>query len=424
MVVLFQRQTRRTVVVTLMLTGALFAAAIPGRSAEANRPALEEDPQANYRGTPVRGERVKRETLQNRMRVTGNLRSQSIAEVASQVSGRVEKVFVWQGDHVEEGARLVTLDTRRVRKAIDVLKARKAVQDSVRAIRMTELEDAEADVEAYLRARESREGVVSDQILRTARTKAKVIRGRIAQVDAEIASIQAEIDERQIQLDDAVVVAPFEGVVLERHAEEGEWLDTGESVVQLMEMGELEAVLDVSERVPMHVLKALEHLRVTIGALDLTVDSQSHRILPSVEPRSRRYRVIARLPEHEQLAPGMSVHAYLPTNDRVLRTLVSSDALQRDQSGFFVYKVAPIDGELKAVPVGVMVDFSIGHRVAVTARDLKEGDLIVQEGNVRLRPMQALHVKDLATVMPAFVGALKAQQAENTKRVKGSGDDL
>jgi RND family efflux transporter MFP subunit len=358
------------------------------------------------------------------MRVTGNLRSHSIAEVASQVAGRVEKVFVWQGDDVEEGALLVTLDTRRVRKAIDVLKARKNVQISIRAIRTTELKDAEADVQAYLRARESREGVVSDQTLRTARTKAEVIRGRIAQVDAEIASIQAEIDEQQIQLDDAVVVAPFKGVVLERHAEEGEWLDTGESVARLMEMGELEAVLDVSERVPMHVLKALEHLSVTIGALDLTVDSLSHRILPNVEPRSRRYSVIARLPEHEQLAPGMSIYAYLPTNEMVLRTLVSSDALQRDQSGFFVYKVAPIDGELKAVPVGVMVDFSTGHRVAVTARDLKEGDLIVREGNVRLRPMQAIHVKDLATVMPGLVGALKAQQAENAKRAKRPGGDL
>jgi RND family efflux transporter MFP subunit len=404
-----------------MLAGAFFSAHLPAWPAGVPRLEVQEDPQDNYRGTHVRGERVGRETLQNRMRVTGNLRSHSIADVASQVSGRVEKVFVWQGDIVEKGARLVILDTRRVRKAIDVLRARKSVQVSTRAIRVTELGDAEADVEAYLRARESKAGAVSDQILRAARTKAEVIQGRIAQVDAEIASIQAEIDELQIQLDDAVVAAPFEGVVLERYAEEGEWLDTGDSVVRLVEMGQLEAVLDVSERVPMQVLKALEHMRVTIGALDLTVESLSHRILPDVEPRSRRYTVIARLPEHEQLAPGMSVYAYLPTNEKVSRTLVSSDALQRDQSGFFVYKVAPIDGELKAVPVGVTVDFSTGNRVAVTARDLEEGDLIVREGNVRLRPMQALHVKDLATVMPDFVGVLRAQQAEAAKRAKTTG---
>ena len=86
------------------------------------------------------------------MRVTGNLRSRSVADVASQVSGRVEKVFVWQGDTVEKGATLVTLDTRRVRKSMAVLQARKAVQMSIRAIRLTELQDAEADVQAYLRA--------------------------------------------------------------------------------------------------------------------------------------------------------------------------------------------------------------------------------------------------------------------------------
>jgi multidrug efflux pump subunit AcrA (membrane-fusion protein) len=188
-----------------------------------------------------------------------------------------------------------------------------------------------------------------------------------------------------------------------------------------MQLGELEAMLDVSERVPMHVLKALDRVSVTIGALDLSVESVSHRILPDVEPRSRRYTVIARLPKDERLAPGMSVYAHLPTNERVSRTLVSSDALQRDQSGFFVYKVAPMGGELKAVPVGVTVDFSTGHRVAVTARDLKEGDLIVREGNVRLRPMQALHIKDLATVMPAFVGALRAQQAEAAEQAKRPG---
>lgn len=426
--VLFQRQARcavfgsLAVFASLVMAAALYALPDPGRPAGALQSEMEDDPQVNYRGTHVRGERVRRETLQNRMRVTGNLRSRSIADVASQVSGRVEKVFVLQGDTVDKGARLVTLDTRRVRKAIDVLKARKSVQVSTRAIRLTELEDAEADVQAYLRARESKQGAVSDQILRVARTKAEVIKGRIAQVDAEIASIQAEIDERQIQIDDALVVAPFEGVVLERYAEEGEWLDTGENVVRLMQLGELEAILDVSERVPMHVLKALDNVGVTIRVLDLTVESLSHRIIANVEPRSRLYKVIARLPEHEQLAPGMSVYAYLPTNEKVSRTLVSSDALQRDQSGFFIYKVAPIGGELKAVPVGVTVDFSTGHRVAVTARGLEEGDLIVREGNVRLRPMQALHVKDLATVMPAFVGALRAQQAEAAKQSGSPGD--
>jgi RND family efflux transporter MFP subunit len=371
-----------------------------------------DDPQTHYQGTHVRGERVKRESLQNRMRVTGNLRSHSIADVASQVPGRVDRVLVQEGDTVEEGDRLVILDTRRARKAMNVLEARKAVQQSIRAIRATELGDASADLEAYQRARESKQGVVSDQILREARTRVEVTQGRIAQVEAEIASIQAEIDELQVQIDDAVVVAPFKGVVVTRHAEEGEWLDTGDSVILLMELGELEAVLDVSERVPMNVLKALDRVSVKIRPLDLTVDSLSHRIIPDVEPRSRRYTVIARLPEQDRLAPGMSVFAYLPTNEKVLRTLVSSDALQRDQSGFFVYKVVPIGGELKAMPVGVSVDFSIKERVAVTASDLKEGDLIVKEGNVRLRPMQAVHVKDLATLMPSFVGALRAQQAE------------
>ena len=380
-----------------------------------------DDPQNNYRGTHVRGERVKRAKLQNRMRVTGNLRSRSVADVASQVSGRVEKVFVLQGDTVDKGATLVTLDTRRVRKSMAVLQARMNVQMSTRTIRLTELNDAEADVQAYLRARESKEGAVSDQILREARTKVEVIQGQIAQVDAEVASIQAEIDERQIQIDDAVVVAPFKGVVLKRRAEEGEWLDIGDSVVQLIQLGELEAILDVSERVPMHVLKKLDQVKVTIRPLDLTVAALSHQIIPDVEPRSRRYTLIARLPEREELAPGMSVYAYLPTNEMVSRTLVSSDALQRDQTGFFVYKVAPIGGELKAIPVGVTVDFSTGQSVAVTAKDLKEGDLIVREGNVRLRPMQSLHVMDLGRLMPAFVNALRAQQFEAGSREKRQG---
>ena len=135
-------------------------------------------------------------------------------------------------------------------------------------------------------------------------------------------------------------------------------------------------------------------MTVAIETLDTRVTAVHTRVIPDIDPRSRRYVLIATLPASElPLAPGMSVTAALPTGAEAELVRMPSDALMRDGGGYFVYRVLerPQQGMVVA-PVTVQLRYGEDESIWVAAPDLQNGDRVVVEGNERLRPMQPIQI--------------------------------
>src|SRR5690606_8223361 len=132
----------------------------------------------------------------------------------------------------KKGDPLVQLD--RELAEIDLARARAQVQE------------AEARwQDAQRRAREAQELVTQKNIARTA---FESVQAEVEINAAVLQRLRQELARQEELLQRHVVKAPFDGVVVARLAEAGEWVDTGTPLVELAEID----VVRVDVPVPQH----------------------------------------------------------------------------------------------------------------------------------------------------------------------------
>ncbi len=193
------------------------------------------------------------------------------ADLGFQVAGRVERITVQEGDAVAAGQVLAVLDTaelsaRRAAAAAQLGAARAQLSELERGSRPEEVasaraaeaaarqraEDASRDLE---RARTLFEGgAVSQEALDKAGTAAGMAQAQLDQVReqmrmveqgprrerveaarAQVAQARAGVTQVEAVLSNAVIRAPFAGVVTVRHREPGETVSPGLPVVTMLD---------------------------------------------------------------------------------------------------------------------------------------------------------------------------------------------
>jgi len=218
---------------------------------------------------------------------------------------------------------------------------------------------------------------------------AKVAKAREDAARESIDAAGKRLDLLKVRQTDLEVKAPFDGRVVARHKELGEWAQAGDPLVTLVSTGEIEAWLQLPER---HAGKLKT---TTPDAVTLRVPGQNGEIradkialVPDVEGRSRRFTIIAHIPDPENtLTPGASVEAEVPLGKPVPRLAVGSDAILKSYAGTFVWVVRVPEGAPPAaerVPVELL--FERDGEAFVAPGALKPGDRVIVEGNERLFP--------------------------------------
>ena len=164
-----------------------------------------------------------------------NVFFKEVSQVATEVAGKVIEVAFEQGQHVKGGQLLVRLDDVLLQKE---LQAKRAEHQSFAA----ELEDART---RYARA----EKLIADEV--TTAQQMDQLRYEVESDAAQLAMVNAQMDRIETLIAKNAIYAPFEGVVLERATELGEWKGAGDTVAVLA----LDNVYDVVVNVPGRDLK-------------------------------------------------------------------------------------------------------------------------------------------------------------------------
>lgn len=225
---------------------------------------------------------------------SGTLEARRRSTLSPRVSGVVTKVHVRDGDRVQEGDALVSLDTEdfalRTRQA-------QAGSDAARA----GFEAAEAE---WKRSK----ALLADKALPQAQFDAVAARyaGAKAQLaQAEVALAMARKSER-----DAILRAPFPGVIVRRFISEGEYasLMPATNLVTLEETG----VFDLRVYVPADRASAVKTGdKVTVRLPGLAKDAAGKvlQLLPAVDSNGTA-AVLIEVPDPENtLRPGMTAEA-------------------------------------------------------------------------------------------------------------------
>ena len=319
--------------------------------------------------------------------VTGTLRAVRRADVAARESSAVDELLVDEGDTVESGAVLARLDPRRLTAQIQEASAALTSARADLAQREAEKQRAEQDKKMMEGLWDER-AVAEREYLDSLRGM-KVAEARVNAASEMIEAAQQRLDLFELRKDDLEVRAPFDGRVLALHTEIGEWLSEGAAVVTLVSTGEIEAWLELPER-HARLLRETSPTRVEIEVTGVAerIQADQFRVIPEVDGRSRRFTVVAHLPDPEnRLTAGSSVTARVPLGEPAQRVVVPSDAILTGYAGPYVF-VPDSSGEGPPIAkrVDVAVLFERGGEAILGDCDLKQGDEVIVEGNERLMP--------------------------------------
>lgn len=335
---------------------------------------------------------VHQEPVQQRARVIGSLRARATATLAALEEGPLVELGPRQAERVKAAALIARTDTRRLDADRLEIEARIAEARAVVAAREAELENRRRDLLANEAA--AKQNAVSQRDLRNAKTAVDTGSAELGAAKQMVSALDAALARIDVRLQDAAVRAPFDSVVIERHAEPGEWVNAGDPLLTLQSIGTIEAWLEIPERHAADLLLDAANTHVELVAWPGTRTVTNLRVLPQVDPRSRSFALLADLDDQGgRLAPGMSVSAWVPLGAMSTQLLVSKDALVRRDLSTYVQRVVTGDGGDQAQPVPVVVLFELTRHVAIAPGALSVGDRVVIEGNERLMPGALLLAK-------------------------------
>jgi RND family efflux transporter MFP subunit len=348
-------------------------------------------PVAAQQPSLVHVEEVRYEPLTQTVPVIGRVISLQTGDVAARVAGPVEKFVARVGERVTKGQVVAVLDSETLKADRDLAESELTEAQAEHKIWVAELDVANTEFKRQQGLRKST--AFSQARFDDASKKVAVAESKVQRALANIAIRKAALKRKVIDVEYAEVRAPFEGVVIRRYTDEGDYVDRGERVLRIIG----DRNLEIEAEVPSQRLSGLEVGRTVQIMLD---DDSKHEatvraILPSENPltRTRTVRLEPKFePTSQKLAHSQSVQIAVPLggNRRVLT--VHKDAILKRQGSDLVFVISGDVAEPRPIRLGE----SVGSRVEVLG-GLKAGDQVVVRGNERLQPGAKVRVEKGAT---------------------------
>ncbi len=184
-------------------------------------------------------EEVQRRSLDLTVVATGNLRPTNLVQVGSEVSGRIDQVYVDVNDAVRRGQVIARINTDVIEDQIAQGRANlDAARAAVAQARAT-LEADQAQLARLVEVQRLSDGRVPSQTeLETAEANVRRDLASVASAQANVTNAQAQLSTYLTNLDRAVIRSPVSGVVLDRQVEPGQTVAASFSTPTLFVLAE------------------------------------------------------------------------------------------------------------------------------------------------------------------------------------------
>ncbi len=327
--------------------------------------------------------------------VIGSLAAIDQATLSVKVTGRLQSLSVDLGTRVRKGelvAQIEPVDYELKLKSADALLAQARARlglplvgtdDTVNAEETSTVRQAKASLlEAQKQRDRTRElakrGISSQADLEIVEANYEIAFNRhlesledIRQRQGVLQQRRAEIEIARQQLADTRIVAPFDGVVQERKASPGEFLNTAAPVLTLVKVDPLRLRVEVPERNASGVRPG-QKVRLTIEGDTNKYTGSIARLSPAITELSRMLIVEADFANPGTLRPGLFARAEIVLAEAEPAIAVPREALLTFAGMEKIFLVK--DG--KAVEKNVAVGRRAGEFIEVMS-GVKAGDVVV-----------------------------------------------
>jgi HlyD family secretion protein len=378
--------TRRRPAIATAVAFALSCTALFGgdRLANADAPAvpanqaagtlIKDVPQAAQSAAPVAPEprtvmliTPKVEMWPDQIEANGDIMPWQEARVDTEIGGlRLISVLANVGDVVKKGQILARLDPASVEADLDAVNAQLMEAQAT-------LAQAQATSDRAKRLAPS--GGVSQQELTQFETQKQTATARLN-------AIQARVKAQQLKLDSTTLVAPDDGVISARSADEGAIIQAGSELFRLIRQGRLEWRAEIKGET---LLKLSAGQEVTVKSpLGPEVKGHVRRLSPTIDLKTRNGLAYVDLPSDTNFRAGLHVSGVLTIKRGAI--VVPASAVLHSRSGDQVFtvdadnrvqpvsvKIGRVQGSQKEIASGLDVYTKV---IATKVQTLKQGEMV------------------------------------------------
>jgi len=333
-----------------------------------------------FAAAPVKVFEVKRQKISEKLFYTGLIEAWKKINITPDVGGKIAKIYVQEGDRVEEGQLLAELDTKAIRLQLEAAKAGLAVAEA-------NYNDAQKNMERMERLK--KENAVSDQQYEKARLGYEA-------AEAQLQQARSALNLAQHSLDVSLMKAPFSGVVASRNAEVGDVINPmmggfspASGVLTLMDFSRIKIAIDVSQQDFVRIKKGQAvYLKVT-AIPDRVFEGYVSLVNLTADPMTKKFKVEATIDNSDLVLRPNTF------GEITLEVSTHEDALAIPQKAVLENKYIFVAQGDVAQRREVSLGLQNSELVEVT-RGLKEGDLVIVEGNFGLEDGAKIKIEEVS----------------------------
>jgi membrane fusion protein (multidrug efflux system) len=307
---------------------------------------------------PVEAAKVMAAPLSEQVTAVGTIFSNEAVTVSSEIPGRLEEIHFQEGQPIEKGSPLFTLE------------------DSVYR---AQLADAEAKLKLAEQTHKRRTTLLSSQYA-TAQSADESA--------SAVAVSTAAVELARVQLEKAHIVAPFSGIVGLRRVSVGEYITAGQPLVNLEAIDPVKADFRVPEKF-LPAIRVGPTIRIKVDAFpDDSFEGKVYAIDPRLDVAGRSLLVRAVVPNGDQrLRPGLFARVTVLLQLKEDALSVPEQAIVPQGDSQFVFKIVDGKAHLTKVVTGTRRDGRVEIVEGLTA-----GDQVVTAGQLKIRDGSAVSI--------------------------------
>lgn len=296
----------------------------------------------NSRAVPVETHKIIRGEITEKLFFTGNIEPFDMLNVSPDVAGKVQKIYVEEGDRVKKGQVLAELDTEAYRLQLEQAKAGLSVAKA-------SLNDASKTWERTQSLYEQK--AVSPQQYEKAKLGYDAAK-------SQLENAQAALNLAQYRYDVSIMKAPFDGIITAKSMEENETINPmmpgGAGVVTIMDLSKVKINIKVPENRFTHLKKGL--------LAEIKVDAYPGRIFrgevskinPTADPLSRTFNVEIIVPNGDMLLrAGMFARVELVLDVKHNVVIIPKAGILRSGEERFVFIIDNNFAKKRVIKLGI-----------------------------------------------------------------------
>ena len=261
--------------------------------------------------------------------IGGKVAAQKSVLLSAQLPGRIVSIYGQEGDFFEKGSILLALDETelraRRREAESQWHSANAALSNARVQRNQVLASPGSSLDTpggmgmpglfdqmFTKPMSGMFGKRDYQVERNARVYSSST--QVTQAVQALQQANAAIEQIDTRLRDSRSIAPFDGVIVEKHAEEGDTVQPGQPLLSFEDVSQLQIIADIPVKLA-HVLREGDQVLARIDVNSILTAVVVDNIFPKADPAQHTVTVEFNLSEKLQTATGTYAEVFLPDPD-------------------------------------------------------------------------------------------------------------